>query len=325
MSQTAVRTQQIPRRHTAGQVARWVMPILFTVLVVTSAATTPSFLTFDNLRAVLINTAITGIAAVGMTPVTLSGNVFSLATGQSAMLASILFMVVAASGASPVLGAILALATLLVLGLLQSLIIAAGLNPVVTTLAFGTVIYGLVAAVTGGAVVSAPLADIDWLAGSHILSIPLPAWVFAAFTLVVWLVVERTVPGRRLVLVGANRNSAVMSGISVRTTTLCAFAIMSVGLAIAGLLSASQLGQVTTDNLAPLTVDAVNAVLVGGTAISGGEGSAPRSAAGALIIVVLQNVMLLHGLSSGVRVFGEGVLVVVVVSVLHLARRAAAR
>jgi ribose transport system permease protein len=325
MSQTAVAAQPVPRGHTARQVARWAMPILFVVLIVISAATTTSFLTFDNLRAVLINTAITGIAAVGMTAVTLSGNVFSLGVGQSAMLASILFMSVAAAGVSPVLGVVLALAALLVLGLLQSLIIAAGLNPVVTTLAFGTVIYGVVAAVTGGAVVSAPSAGIDWLAGGDILGVPVPVWVFAVFTVILSLFVDRTVPGRRLVLVGANRNSAVLSGISVRTVTIWAFAIMSVGLTVAGVLSASQLGQVTTNNLADLTVDAVAAVLVGGTAIAGGEGSAARSAAGALIIVVLQNVMLLHGLSAGVRVLGEGLLVVLVVAVLQIARRAAAR
>jgi ribose/xylose/arabinose/galactoside ABC-type transport system permease subunit len=324
VTQTIDQVLPVDRAHAARQVARWAMPVLFVALIAASSLSTTSFLTFDNLRSVLINTAITGIAAVGMTAVTLSGNVFSLGAGQSAMLASLLFMSVAASGAQPLLGVVLALVVLLVIGLAQSLVIAAGLNPVVTTLAVGTVIYGAVAALTGGAVVSAP-AGVDWLAAAGFLTIPLPVWVFAVFTLVVWLFVERTVPGRRLVLVGANRHAALTSGVSVRTVTVWAFAIMSVGLTIAGVLSASQLGQVTTDNLSGLTVDAVAAVLVGGTAVTGGEGSAARSAGGALIIVVLQNVMLLHGLSTGARVLGEGALVILVIAALHLARRAVAR
>jgi ribose transport system permease protein len=320
VTQTIDPVLPVDRAHAA----RWAMPVVFVALIAMSSLSTSSFLTFDNLRSVLINTAITGIAAVGMTAVTLSGNVFSLGVGQSAMLASLLFISVAASGAQPLLGLVLALVVLLVIGLAQSLVIAAGLNPVVTTLAVGSVIYGAVAALTGGAVVSAP-AGVDWLAAAGFLTIPLPVWVFAVFTLVVWLFVERTVPGRRLVLVGANRQAALTSGVSVRTVSVWAFAIMSVGLTIAGVLSASQLGQVTTDNLSGLTVDAVAAVLVGGTAVTGGEGSAARSAGGALIIVVLQNVMLLHGLSTGARVLGEGALVILVIAALHLARRAVAR
>jgi ribose transport system permease protein len=309
------------RAGAARALSRWAMPVVFVLLVAVAAATTPAFLTFDNLRGVLINTSVTGIAAVGMTTITLSGNLFSLGTGQSAMLASILFMSVAAHGGSLVAGALLALATLVVIGLVQSLAVAAGLNPVITTLAAGALIYGAVAAVTGGAVISAPTSGAGALASTTLLAIPLPVWVFVLFTGLVWLFVERMVPGRRLVLVGANRQTAVTSGISVRSATAWAFVIMSLGLAVAGVFSASQLGQVTVNNLSDLTVDAVAAVLVGGTAVSGGDGSPVRSAAGALVIVVLQNVLLLHGLTTGVRVLGEGILIVAVVAVLHLARR----
>jgi ribose transport system permease protein len=316
----------VARRQEASQrLTRWAMPTIFALLVLVAAVTTSDFMTFDNLRGVLINTAVTGIAAVGMTTITLSGNLFSLGAGQSAMLASILFMWVASTGTSLVLGAALAIVVLVAIGLLQSLAVAAGLNPVVTTIAAGALIYGAVAGFTGGAVVSAPTSSVGELAAFDILGIPLPVWVFAGFTAAVWLFVERTTSGRRLLLVGSNRETAVMSGISVRTATAWAFAITAVGLAIAGIFSASQLGQVTANNLTELTIDAVAAVLVGGTAVSGGEGSAVRSAVGALVIVVLQNVLLLHGLTTGVRMLTEGILLVAVVSILHLARRKAMR
>lgn len=311
-------------RHAGRVVARWALPIIFGAVIALAWLTTPGFGTLDNLRAVLVNTSIIGIAAVGMTAITLSGNIFSLGVGPSAMLGSMVFMAVAANG-QPVLGVMGALVLMLVIGLVQSLIVAAGLNPVVTTLAVGAIIFGAVSGLTQGQVLSVPGGTIDWIAGTPLLTIPLPVWIFAAFTLVVQLLLDFTTAGRRLVLVGANRQAAVVSGISVRSATIWAFTVMSVGLAIVGVVSASQLGQVTPDNLSSLTVDAVAALLVGGTAVTGGEGSAVRSAAGAIIIVILQNVMLLQGWSSGARVFGEGLLVIAVVAVLHLARKAAAR
>ena len=306
-----------------GVVAQHALPLLLAVLLLAASVTTSGFLTFDNLRAVLITTAITGIAAVGMTTVTLSGNMFSLGAGQSAMLASTVFTAVAVAG-SPLGGAVAALLVLVALGLAQSVVIAAGLNPVVTTLAFGTVIFGAVSGITGGAVLPVP-GGLAWIAGADLLRIPLPVWVFFAFTITVQLLVDRTGPGRRMVLVGANRRSAVMSGVSVRTATVWAFGVFSLALTIAGIVSASQLGQVTPANLSTLTLDAVAAVLVGGAAVSGGRGSAVGSALGALVIVVLADVMLLQGFSTGARVLGQGTVVVLVVAVLHLARRGGRR
>lgn len=319
-SASAARPAAAPVPERLGRAAsRYALPLLLLALLLGASVTTSGFLTFDNLRAVLITTAVTGIAAVGMTTVTLSGNLFSLGTGQSSMLASTVFAALAVAG-SPLAGAVLALALLVALGLAQSVVIAAGLNPVVTTLAFGTVVFGAVSGITGGAVVPVP-ARLGWIAGADLLGIPLPVWAFLVFTVAVQLLIDRTGPGRCMVLVGANRRSAVMSGVSVRSAAAWAFGVLSVALTIAGVISASQLGQVVPTNLSSLTLDAVAAVLVGGAAVAGGRGSAVGSALGALIIVVLSDVMLLHGFSTGARVLGAGVLVVLVVAALHLLRR----
>lgn len=315
------------QRHRAllRRAAGWSMPILFVVLIIVASLTTSQFLTFGNVRAILLNAAITGIVAVGMTPVILSGNFFSLAAGQSTVLATIVFLTLAASSAPLVLAMLVAVVVLVAVGVVQALVVAAGLNPVITTLAAGTIIFGLLSWLTGGAVVTARNADIGWIATASLLGLPLPIYVFVGFTLIVWLFTERTTAGRRLVLLGANRETAKVSGISVRSSTIWAFAIMSIGMAVAGILSAGELGQATSNDLTSLTIDAVAAVLVGGASIQGGEGSPIRSALGALIIVILANVMLLHGLPTGVRTLGEGILVVLVVSLLHLLRKVADR
>jgi ribose transport system permease protein len=304
-------------------VARYALPIVLIAVVAVSAISTPSFLTFDNARGVLLNASITGIAAVGMTAMTLSGNMFSLAAGQSCMLASILFVALPAGGVPPVLAGVIALIALVILGLLQAVVVAAGLNPVVTTLAAGTIVLGIVTVVSGGAVIAAP-DSVAWLATASLLGLPLPVYAFIVFTAIAWFLHDRTTAGRRVVLLGSSREAARTSGLNTRRITIWAFTIMSIGFAVAGILSASELGQVTANNLSNLTVDAVAAVLVGGTAIQGGEGSPLRTAIGGVIIVILQNVMVLHGLSSGIRILSEGVLVLAVVLLLHVARRAAA-
>lgn len=312
-------------RRISQELARWSLPIILVALVLIAAITTSAFLTFDNFRGVLINTSITGIVAVGMTAFTLSGNFFSMAAGQSTMLAAVIYLEVASSGASPWFGAVLAIVVLIAIGVIQALVIAEGLNPIITTLATGTIIYGLVTWRTNGAVIDAPHGGAGLIATGTFLGVPALVYVFFIFTAVTSFWIERTVSGRHVVLVGANRLSARVSGLSVRMVTIWAVIVMSVGMAVAGILSAGELGQVTANSLPSLSVDAIAAVLVGGTAIQGGEGSPIRTAIGALIIVILQNVMILHSLTPGAQIFAEGILVVVVVVALHLLRRVGAQ
>ncbi len=307
------------------RITRYALPAILLLLLVIASLTTPGFFTFDNLRAVLINSSIVGIVAVSMTPVTLSGNFFSLGAAQSTMLSALIFLSAVGGGQPIWVGVMVSLIVLIVIGALQAIVVAAGLNPIITTLAAGSVIFGVATFVTGGRVVTANGADISWIATESWAGLPLPVYAFFIVTLVVTLLVKRTVAGRRVSLLGANSAAAAVSGISAWTTTLWAFLIMSVGMALAGVLVAGQLGQITTSDLSSLTIDTVAAVLVGGTAIQGGDGSPLRSAVGALIIVILGNVMVLQGFPTGIRTLGVGLLVVIVVSVLHLTRKAAAR
>lgn len=326
MSATTSRVGLATRKAKTGRViSEFALPILILVVLIVASITTQGFAEPTNFRAILINTAITGIAAVGMTAVTLSGNFFSLGVGPTVILSGILFLALADTSGSVAVAFAATIAVALLLGTVQALIVAAGLNPVITTLAFGTIVYGCVAVWTGGEVVTAGAVQVTWLATSDILGLPLPVVVFIVLTTLVALLSERTVLGRQMRLLGENRETAVMSGISVTAVTAAAFGSMSIGAALAGVFSASQLRQMQANDLPNLTMDIIAAVLVGGAAISGGEASPIRSALGALLLVILGNVMLLQGYSPGVRVFGVGVVVVFLMVALHLVRKAGAR
>ncbi len=287
------------------------------VVVLVAVLVTPNFLTLDNFRAILRNAAIVGIVAVGMTPVTLSGNFVSLGITQSAMLAMVSFVAMLGAGWG-VVPAIVAVVVLLVaVGIVQGAIIAVGLNPVITTLAAGAIIFGVVSELSGGGIVRAGANAIDWN-NAYVAGVPLEVLVFVLFTALVTFVMQRTVIGRETTLIGANRATAEISGISFTRVTVLAFAIFSVGLALAGILNGAAFGQATAVSFPGLTVDVIAAVLVGGTAIQGGRGSPLRSAGGAILIAVLSNMMILNDFSTGGRLAVQGGVVVVIVVLLDL-------
>lgn len=307
-----------------AQRADWVpLAVIYSLLgagTIVVAAITPDFLTAANFEAILRNTAIVGIVAVAMTPITLSGNFVSLGISQSAMAAMIGFVFLIREGWSQPLAMLVVVVGLVVIGVAQGAIVSAGLNPVLTTLAAGAIIFGIAAELTDGRLISMGGNRVAW-GDDEVLGIPLEVLVFAIVTAVVTLLVSKTVIGRQTTLTGANPEAASISGISFRAVTIVAFAIFSVGLAIAGILNAAGFGQGEINSLSSLTIDSIAALLVGGVAIAGGEGSPLRSAGGALLIAVISNIMILNDFSTGGRLAVQGGVVVVVVILLELLRR----
>lgn len=308
---TADRREQVSTAIVVGAVV---------VLVAVAVAVTPNFLTVDNIRAILRNASIVGIVAVAMTPITLSGNFISLGTQQSAMAAMVLFIALVGSGWAPAAAIAVVLVALLVVGVIQGAVVAAGLNPVITTLAAGAIIFGIVADATDGQIVRVGDHPVSW-GNATIAGVPIEVLVFLLFTVAVGIYMTRTVSGREMILTGANRETAEVSGISFRRVTIGAFVIFSIGLAIAGVLSGAGFGEATIQSLDTLTVESLAAILVGGTAITGGYGSPWRSAGGAILIAVISNVMVLNDFSTGGRLAVQGAVVVVVVILLELLRR----
>jgi ribose/xylose/arabinose/galactoside ABC-type transport system permease subunit len=310
----------VPPVRRADWVPLAVIYSLLATITIVVAAVTPDFLTAANFEAILRNTAIVGIVAVAMTPITLSGNFVSLGISQSAMAAMVGFAFLIREGWSQPLAILVVLAGLVAIGVIQGVIVSEGLNPVLTTLAAGAIIFGIAAELTNGRLISMGENRVAW-GDDEVVGIPLEVLVFAIVTVVVTLLMSKTVIGRQTVLTGSNRDAASISGISFRAVTIAAFAIFSVGLAIAGILNAAGFGQGEINSLSTLTIDSIAALLVGGVAIAGGEGSPLRSAGGALLIAVISNVMILNDFSTGGRLAVQGGVVVVVVVLLELLRR----
>jgi ribose transport system permease protein len=295
------------------------LPVVTMLVVVIGGAATPTFFSGSNIRAILVAASLVGVVAVSMTPLTISGNLVSLSAGYSAMLGGMLFVFALNQGFNVFLAIGFVLASQLLIASVQGGLVSAGLNPIITTLAAGSIIYGFVAQLSHVGVVGISHYNIAWLGTSRPFGIPIQVIVFVLYALVIQVLSAKTVIGRQLSLNGANRAAAMLCGISYWRVTLVGFGVLATGVSIAGIMSAAQLGQSVSTDFPTLTFDVIAAVLIGGTSFQGGNGSPARSAFGAVLIALATNIMLLHGLSPGFQVLGEGALVIAMVIVLNFA------
>jgi len=291
--------------------------------LIVAGFTTPAFVTYDNFLAIVRAASITGIVAVGMSFVTISGNFFALSAGQMAAFLGILFAVATVAGLGVPAAILLTIATAILAGILQGMVINVIGNPIITTIAFGAVFGGLAAFMSGNTLIrvhdDAALAALRF-GTARPLGIPTQSWAFFALALLSWFAIRTTRVGRLITLSGASPAAAAASGLPVGLSSVIAMVIFSCGPAIVAIFSVAQFSLAKADQFSGLDIDAIASVLVGGVALRGGQGSPVQAALGALLIAVLQNFMLLRGLTAGERMTIVGLVVVIAVAGFHLAQ-----
>lgn len=291
------------------------------LLFIIGGLTTPVFLTAENLLNIVRAASLTGIVALGMTFITMSGNFFSLSVQQTAAFAAITYAATTGWGWPLGVAIVATLALAATIGLLQGGIVAAGANPIITTLGAGAAIFGLAAFLTENRTIRVGETSSEWLGRGRPLGVPTQSWAFIILTIVAIVVLSRTRFGRSVTLVGANAAAAVASGIRRGFVAIAVFTVSSLVAGLAGIFLSAQIGQGIVNQFNTLNIDVIAAVLVGGTAVQGGDGSMLRTTVGTLFIAVLINLMLLRGYSFGMRIFLEGVAVTIGVSAFTLLRR----
>ena len=282
---------------------------------------TDGFLGSSNLRATIASVAFVGIVAVGMTPITLSGCLFSLTLGTTVAMSAVLFVGTLRFGlvAALTITAVVGVTTGLVQGFLVGHL---GANPIIVTIAAGSLQGGLASGFTRDATMYPPADRTGWLVLSRTpLGLPVSVYALVVLVLVLTFLLTRTTWGRHIHLIGDNREAARAAGLPVGRVVTGAFVIASLSAAAAGVFLAAFSGNATTQIGGTLSFDAIAAVLVGGTAIAGGRGSALQTFLGAVAIAVISNVLLLRGYELGIRMTATGLLVVAVVVLVHLRTR----
>jgi simple sugar transport system permease protein/ribose transport system permease protein len=305
------------RRARPGRLA--VALAVLVVVLLPLAVTTERFLTLGNARAILASAALVGITAIGATLVMIAGSAVSMAASQTATVVAMVFLATLDRGLTP--ATLLALLTGVVVTAVQGLAVGYWeANPIVLTIAAGFAIGGGAIWFSGGTPVSAAAGGYEILNATP-LGLPLAVYVLLVLAVLAEWILRRTTAGRQLYLVGENRAAARAAGLPVGRVTVVAWAFFGMCLAVTGVFLASFNTSATTNLAGTLTLDAIAAVLVGGTAIAGGKGSALRTLGGALLISVISDVLLLRGYETGVQILVKGLLVLAVVVLVQLRGR----
>ncbi|KAA1400255.1 ABC transporter permease [Aeromicrobium ginsengisoli] len=297
---------------------RWdtAVAVLGLLVVLALGATTDNFFTVANLRTIVTSASIVGIAALGATVILVVGGMVSMATAAAASLAAIVFV-----GTLDSSFAVAVVTTFAVVGglyaLLGWLIGAWAVNPIIVTIAAASLVQGLVLVTTDGALVTTSSSSLDVL-NRRVGTIPVSVFAFGVLAVTLHLSLTSTRWGRRIFLVGENREAARVAGLRLGRVVASAFLVAGILTAIAGMF----LGAITTNASLEvggnLTFDAVAAALVGGASVAGGRGSALRTLAGALAVATVSDLLLLRGFDSGAQICVKGLVVLLAVVIVHL-------
>ena len=316
--------------------------VLFALAAV-FALMSPAFLTTGNLTILVKHVAINAILGVGMTFVILSGGI-DLSVGSVAGLAGILAggllyhgLTIGPLGVVVYFQAWLVVALALAAGALVGAVngvLAAHLRvaPFIATLGSLYVARGAALLISNGATFpdlagKPELRNTGFLAlgSGSALGIPAPIWLMLAFTAVGALLAERTPFGRRVYAVGGNERAAELSGVRVKRIKLAVYAISGLCAATVGLIIAAQLGAAHPATGETFELNAIAAVVLGGTSLMGGRGSIGGTIVGAFVIGVLADGLILLGVSEFWQIVIKGLVIVLAVVLDQMQQRYAVR
>ncbi|MBE3563976.1 MAG: ribose ABC transporter permease [Hydrogenibacillus schlegelii] len=283
------------------------------VLSVALALTTPHFLTVNNILNVLRQVSINALIALGMTFVILTGGI-DLSVGSMLALSGALAAGMIHGGVPAALAVALALFAGAAMGAANGVLVARGrLAPFIVTLATMTVYRGLTLVYTDGRPITG-LGDAFGVIGrGYLFDIPLPVlWLGLGFA-GSYLLLNSTVFGRHVYAVGGNEEAALHSGVATDRIKIWVYTISGLAAAAGGIILTSRLNSAQPTAGMGYELDAIAAVVLGGTSLSGGRGTLGGTLVGALIIGVLNNGLNLLNVSSFYQQVVKGVVILIAV------------
>ncbi|MBE4572986.1 ribose ABC transporter permease [Vibrio navarrensis] len=291
--------------------------LLFLIVVVSFL--NPNFFTLDNILNILRQTSVNAIIAVGMTLVILTagidlsvGSVLALCGAFAASLVAMEVPVLIAVPTALVAGA--------ALGAISGIIIAKGkVQAFIATLVTMTLLRGVTMVYTDGRPISTGFSDSSdafaWFGTGYALGIPVPVWLMVVVFAAAWYLLNHTRFGRYVYALGGNESATRLSGINVDRVKIGVYAICGLLAALAGIIITSRLSSAQPTAGMGYELDAIAAVVLGGTSLMGGKGRIMGTLIGALIIGFLNNALNLLDVSSYYQMIAKAAVILLAVMV----------
>ncbi len=279
---------------------------------------TDSFATANNLFNITRNFTFTAIIALGMTIVIISGGI-DLSVGSVLCLCSMILAEVMHAGYSIEIGIAAALATALLIGAINGVLIAyLGIPPFVVTLGMLSLSRSLAMVASNNTVVLQFGPDQDKLlflgGGALLFGISNPVVYTVALTLIAGFVLRWTKFGRYVFAIGGNEHAAILTGVPVRQIKVAVYMISALSAGIAGVVETGWLGAVTTNLGNGIELQVIAATVIGGANLAGGVGTAFGALVGSALIEVIRNSLGLLGISAFWQGTFVGAFIIIAVS-----------
>ena len=275
-----------------------------------------NFLTANNLLNLLLQVTSNALIAFGMTFVILTGGI-DLSVGSILALSSALTTGLLGSGMPVTLAILISLILGCILGMMNGLLISYGkLAPFIVTLATMTIFRGATLVYTNGNPITKGLSDtflFQFLGQGYIVGIPFPVIIMFIVFIVLYVLLHKTAFGKSVYAIGGNEKAAYISGVKLNKVKIIIYSISGIMASISGLIITSRLSSAQPTAGASYEMDAIAAVVLGGTSLSGGKGRILGTLIGALIIGVLNNGLNIIGVSAFWQQVVKGVVILIAV------------
>lgn len=284
------------------------------LIVIILSLLSPNFLTLSNMLNILRQVSINALIAFGMTFVILTGGI-DLSVGSILALAAALSAGMLVSGVDPILVILIGLLAGAAMGAFNGILITKGkIAPFIATLATMTIFRGLTLVYTDGRPITGMESDFFRMIGAgYLFVIPLPViWMMFSFA-VLYFLLKKTTFGRHVYAIGGNEEASRLSGLKVDQIKIYVYSLTGLLSALAGIILTSRLDSAQPNAGFTYELDAIAAVVLGGTSLAGGRGWIVGTIIGALIIGVLNNGLNLLNVSSFYQQVVKGMVILLAV------------
>jgi len=284
--------------------------ILLIIFVIIAAILSPNFLQARNIMNIWQRSSIPGIVAIGMTFVIIIGGI-DLSVGSVVAFSGVFVALLLKAGVPIPLAILLATASGVISGLGAGLLITKWKLPdFIVTMAIMTSVRGAALLMTNGT----PLFDLNagftFLGQGKILGLPISGLIWVGLTIISAWVLKYTEYGRSLFAIGGNKEAAYLSGIRVNRIYTSVYIICGLLAAFSGVILASWLATGQPTEGSGYELGAIAAVVLGGTALSGGKGGVVGTFGGVVLLSIITNIFNLMGLSSYYQLIFSGIIIV---------------
>jgi ribose/xylose/arabinose/galactoside ABC-type transport system permease subunit len=288
----------------------------FVLIVIAGSLVSPYFLTQRNITNVLLQSAMLGVVAVGMTFVILTAGI-DLSVGSVLSLCSVVAALLFDNGQGYPLAVVLASTLLLgaAIGVVNAtIIIWRGVAPFIVTLGMMAIASGAALTVSGGRPIGGITGTYAWLGAGFVGPVPAPVIVMLVVFVVGGLTLNFTPYGRRVFAVGGNEEAARLSGISVSRVKLLTYMLSGLSAALGGIIFSARVTVGDPWAGRGLELDAIAAVVIGGTSLFGGVGTMWGTLLGALIISMINNLLNLLNVSPYTQGIAKGMIILIAIA-----------